>query len=105
MGQGINGFITGIVRLQEDARFLYDPKTGTLVGKEKRRSQKLLFLALFFFMLCMFSICNHQLIICLTNFNQTRSIVLTVFGYFNIYVDTSTKGEMIVGKTFVNCQV
>ena len=38
MGQGINGFITGIVRLQEDARFLYDPKTGTLVGKEKRRS-------------------------------------------------------------------
>ena len=37
MGQGINGFITGIVRLQEDARFLYDPKTGTLVGKEKRR--------------------------------------------------------------------
>ena len=38
MGQGINGFITGIVRLQEDARFLYDPKTGTLVEKEKRRS-------------------------------------------------------------------
>jgi len=38
MGQGINGFITGIVQLQEDARFLYDPKTGTLVGREKRRS-------------------------------------------------------------------
>ena len=33
------------------------------------------------------------------------SYVLTVFGYFDIYVDTSTKGEMIVGKTFVNCQV
>ena len=33
------------------------------------------------------------------------SYILTVFGYFDIYVDTSTKGEMIVGKTFVNCQV
>jgi len=33
LGRGVNGFITGIVRLQGDARFLYDPKTGALVSK------------------------------------------------------------------------
>ena len=30
MVQGINGFMTGILRLQEDARFLYDFKIGAL---------------------------------------------------------------------------
>ena len=39
LGRGINGFITGIVRLEEDARFLYDPRTGQLVTMEKRGSE------------------------------------------------------------------
>ena len=30
-GQGLNGRITGISHLEEEARFVYDPRTGALV--------------------------------------------------------------------------